>query len=201
MTARSVGYARLAAGDGQEEAAALRAAGCDDVQLERVTGTRSIRPVWVRLRAGLADGDTLTVVRLADLHWALVRLVEMLAALQHEGVRFRSITESIDSNHPGYADLIEGLMQLPGQVSIVRSQAVRSSAAGRARGRQGGRTQTLTPEQAERAQRLYDQREMTAEAIAAEFGISRATLYRYVRPSQAKKGSEPVMRTNERKAK
>jgi AcrR family transcriptional regulator len=58
--------------------------------------------------------------------------------------------------------------------------AQRHAAAGRARGRVGGRRRSFTTAQQREAQRLYDLREMTMEQIAAAVGSSPSTVYRYL---------------------
>lgn len=69
-------------------------------------------------------------------------------------------------------------------------------AAARARGRVGGPKLKLRPRQAELARQMYDQvaddgkSRWTVAQIAAEFGVSRPTNYRYL--DQAPKASEPA---------
>ncbi len=59
-------------------------------------------------------------------------------------------------------------------------------AAARARGRVGGPKLKLRPRQAELAREMYDQlgddgkSRWTVAQIAAEFGVSRPTIYRYL---------------------
>ncbi len=69
-------------------------------------------------------------------------------------------------------------------------------AAARARGRVGGPKLKLRPRQAELARQMYDQideqghNKFTVAQIAAEFGVSRPTIYRYL--DQAPKASKPA---------
>ena len=59
-------------------------------------------------------------------------------------------------------------------------------AAARARGRRGGPKPKLRPRQAQLARQMYDQvddqgrNRYTVAEIAAEFGVSRPTIYRYL---------------------
>lgn len=48
--------------DLQEDA--LRGAGCDQIFMEKVSGTRKVRPELDRLRSQLRAGDTLVIWRL-----------------------------------------------------------------------------------------------------------------------------------------
>ena len=54
-------------------------------------------------------------------------------------------------------------------------------AAARARGRKGGRPRKLTPKKQELLYDLYDSREHTISEICHMVGISRGTLYEYLR--------------------
>jgi DNA invertase Pin-like site-specific DNA recombinase len=57
-------------------------------------------------------------------------------------------------------------------------------ASARARGRVGGRRPKLTEDQAALAQRLYDEREKTAQQIADMFGVPRSTVYGHLDKSR-----------------
>ena len=54
-------------------------------------------------------------------------------------------------------------------------------AAARARGRTGGRKPKLTDKQAAEVRRLYAAREKTVSEIGELFGITRESVYRYVK--------------------
>jgi DNA invertase Pin-like site-specific DNA recombinase len=57
--------------------------------------------------------------------------------------------------------------------------------AARARGRKGGRPKALNVEQRTLAVDLYEQRKHTVDEICRTLGISKPTLYGYVREKQA----------------
>ncbi len=63
--------------------------------------------------------------------------------------------------------------------------------AARARGRTGGQKPKLTPRQAKIAQAMYDEtgtdgrRRYTVAQIAAEFGVTRPTIYRHLQARAA----------------
>lgn len=71
---------------------------------------------------------------------------------------------------------------LPGPIKLDRL----SLAAARARGRTGGQKPKLGPRQVKLAQQMYDEkdehgkRRYTVEQIAAEFGVTRPTIYRHL---------------------
>ena len=53
-------------------------------------------------------------------------------------------------------------------------------AAARARGRKGGRRRSITDAQVRRAQKLYDERELSMEEIARVTRMSVSSLHRYL---------------------
>ena len=57
--------------------------------------------------------------------------------------------------------------------------------AARARGRLGGRPKALKPGRQQRAVPLYHTKELTVKEICEMMGISKLTLYAYVRQAQA----------------
>lgn len=61
-----IGYARVSTIDQnpQSQADALKAAGCDKIIIEKVSGASSTRPQLDKLLPSLAAGDVLVVVRL-----------------------------------------------------------------------------------------------------------------------------------------
>ena len=67
-------------------------------------------------------------------------------------------------------------------------------AAARARGRAGGQKPKLGPRQVTLARQMYDElgddgkRRYTVNQIAAEFGVTRATIYRYLDKKPAPTG-------------
>jgi transposase len=55
----------------------------------------------------------------------------------------------------------------------------------RARGRAGGRPMVLAPGQRQRVVELYQAKQLTVKEICEVMGISKPTLYAYVRQTQA----------------
>ncbi|MGH3804558.1 MAG: helix-turn-helix domain-containing protein, partial [Pseudonocardiaceae bacterium] len=62
-------------------------------------------------------------------------------------------------------------------------------AAARARGRTGGRRPKMTPGKLATARQLYDGKAHTVAQIAEIVGVSRATLYRHLEPSEQRPAS------------
>ena len=80
--------------------AALKKAGCQTVfKDEGLSRATTKRPALLRCLKKLEYGDTLTVWKLDRLGRSLRDLIAMLDDLKKRGVKFRSLTEAIDSRH------------------------------------------------------------------------------------------------------
>jgi DNA invertase Pin-like site-specific DNA recombinase len=125
----------------------------------------------------LEHGDTLMVWKLDRLGRSLRDLINMLDDLKQRGVKFRSLTEAIDTETPtGRAmwQMIGVLAELERSMIIERTRA--GMKAARARGIHPGRKPRLSPEQIEHAKELRKKKH--PDDIAAILKCSRATVYR-----------------------
>ena len=92
---------------------------------------------------------------------------------------FRSLTESIDTSTPGGKltfHLFEPLAEF--ERDLIRERTMAGLAAGRARGRRGGRPTVWTPEKARVALEMYAREDSDLSTIAKVLGVSRASIYR-----------------------
>jgi DNA invertase Pin-like site-specific DNA recombinase len=114
----------------------------------------------------------------------LRHLIEVVRQLEERGVAFKSLTEAIDTSTPGgklIFHIFGALAEFERELIKERTNA--GLAAARARGRKGGRPPVMTPEKVSVARTMYESREHSLAAIAETVGVSRATLYRSLRPS------------------
>src|ERR1700683_3983619 len=96
-------YARVSTGDQTPalQLAALKKAGCTIIFKDAgLSGATTKRPALLRCLKKLEHGDMLTVWKLDRLGRSLRDLVTMLDDLKHRGVKFRSLTEAIDTETP-----------------------------------------------------------------------------------------------------
>ena len=179
-----IGYARVSTHDQNLDLQrdALRAAGCERLYEDRLSGAASARPGLEKLREVLRAGDTLVVWRLDRLGRSLKDLIAWVTWLEEQGAGLRSLTESLDTTTPGGRltfHIFGALAEFERTLIQDRTQA--GLAAARARGRKGGRRHSLDADRRALAVRLYEERQMPISRICAMMGISKPTLYAYVR--------------------
>lgn len=89
-----IGYARVSTQDQHPDFQldALKAAGCEQVFQEKMTGKLADRPELVACLRTLRKGDILVVWKLDRLGRSLKHLVEIIHDLEQRGVAFRSLT-------------------------------------------------------------------------------------------------------------
>ena len=158
--------------------AALKKAGCKKLFTDDGTsGATTKRPALLRCLKTLQPGDTLMVWKLDRLGRSLRDLITMLDDLKRRGVKFRSLTEAIDTETPtGRAmwQMIGILAEL--ERSLIAERTREGVKAARARGVKFGRKPKLGPQQIEHARELLGQK--SREEVAALFKVDRSTLYR-----------------------
>jgi DNA invertase Pin-like site-specific DNA recombinase len=97
------GYARVST-DGQSltaQVAELKAASCQRIFHEKISGARSDRKQLTQLIAGLDKGDVLVATRLDRLARSTRDLLNILGAVAEKGAGFKSLRDSwADSTTP-----------------------------------------------------------------------------------------------------
>lgn len=179
-----IGYARISTHDQNLDLQrdALEQAGCTRIYEDRLSGAASARPGLEKLREVLRTGDTLVVWRLDRLGRSLKDLIAWITWLEDQGVGLRSLTESIDTTTSGgrlIFHIFGALAEF--ERTLIRDRTQAGLAAARARGRKGGRRPVLNADKRALAVRLYEERQMPINRICAMMGISKPTLYSYVR--------------------
>jgi DNA invertase Pin-like site-specific DNA recombinase len=97
-----VGLARVSTRDQnpQLQITALEQAGCTAIYQEQVSGVSATRPVRDQVLAELQSGDTLTVWKLDRLGRSVSELLAIIKDLERRGIRFRCLTQPIDTSSP-----------------------------------------------------------------------------------------------------
>ena len=175
------GYARVSTDDQSPalQLTALKRAGCKIVfKDEGLSGATTKRPSLLRCLKKLEHGDTLIVWKLDRLGRSLRDLITMLDDLKRRGVKFRSLTEAIDTETPtGRAmwQMIGVLAEL--EKSLISERTRAGVKAAKSRGVKFGRKPKLSAPQIAHARKLIEKGEDRGE-VAGLFNVNRSTLYR-----------------------
>ena len=161
---------------------ALRESGCQKIVTDVASGKHAVRPGLEQLREILRSGDTLVVWRLDRLGRSLKHLIEFVGELEQEGIGFKSLQEAIDTTTSGgrlvfhiFASLTEF------ERNLIQERTKAGLEAARARGKHGGRKKALSSIEREMVVELYRLKKHSVGQICQEYGISRPTLYAYVK--------------------
>jgi DNA invertase Pin-like site-specific DNA recombinase len=161
---------------------ALKAAGCERIFVETVSGTKADRPELRKALDYLRDGeDVLVVYSLSRLARSIRNLIEIGDELQRRRIGLKSLTEAIDTTTPAGRFLyvcLGALGQL--EVDLLRERTVAGLRAARARGRVGGRPKALDATKVSVIKALMAQGVLTVDEIAEQVGVATSTIYRHL---------------------
>lgn len=178
-----IGYARVSTHEQSLDLQidALRGAGCEKIFKDHgVSGVAAERPGLERALKALSPGDTFTVWRLDRLARSMLDLTDTVHWLQSNEVEFHSICELIDTSS-AVGELIlhvlGSIVQFERRLIIERTRA--GMQAARERGVTFGRKPVIDDETFREVLFLKGCGDSVA-TIAAEIGVGRSTLYRYL---------------------
>jgi len=139
------GYARVST-DGQSlsgQLAELKAAKCEKIFQEKISGARSDRKQLTRLMAVLAKGDVLVVTRLDRLARSTRDLLNLLGTIAEKGAGFKSLRNTWADTTTAHGRLmltvLGGLAEFEGSHPWSQAKIDRPSATGGYRSPRGGR--------------------------------------------------------------
>lgn len=173
------GYARVSSSDQdftlQEQA--LRAAGCEVIRAEKVSGTsRDGRTELQLLLDFLRRGDTLVVTRIDRLARSIKDLQDIVHTLKEQGVTLKATEQPIDTRSAAgkaFLDMLGVFSEF--ETNLRRERQLEGIAAAKARGVYRGRKPSIDPAE---VQRLRVEEKLGATEIARRLGVGRASVYR-----------------------
>ncbi|HBP63536.1 MAG TPA: resolvase [Desulfosporosinus sp.] len=160
---------------------ALNVYGVDEIYEENVTGPQQKRQQLTELLGSLRAGDTLVIGRLDRLGRTVKQFFALLKDFEQKGIRLVSIQDKFDTSTPtGKAvyGVFCSLAQMELDVLSERTKANMMAAKGR--GHHIGR-KPKENENVESALKMYFSGESTINDIVETTGVSRTTIYKYVR--------------------
>lgn len=181
MAEQRIGYGRVSTDDQNPDSQrdALMGKGkCDRVFIEKMSGTKSDRPEWLKVKDVLRKGDTLVITRLDRLGRSSRDLIEIASWLDAEGIELEATDQPIDTKTPEgkmFYTILSAFAQFERDLIVARTKD--GLAAARARGRKGGRKSALSIKQAIMIRGLYEGGSTVSE-LADTFKVSRPTIYR-----------------------
>ena len=161
---------------------ALTKEGCDRIFQEKFTGTRKDRPELLRMMDMLREGDTVIICELTRLSRSVKDLFDLVEQVEKAGANIKSLKDPwLDTTSPQgilLFTIFSGVSQF--ERELIRERTMEGLASARARGRMGGRP-GKDKKIVEQALTLYDSKSYSVDEISKTTGISRATLYKYVK--------------------
>ena len=172
---------------------ALKTAGCHKIFYEVAKGARADRPEWLKLLEEIQKGDTLIVWKLDRMGRSLHHLIKVVNDLIAKGVDIISIQDPLNTTSAQGRLIFNMFASLAEfEKDLIRERTMAGLKSARARGRMGGRPKGLS-EKAKKtactAEALYLQNELKTDDIAEQLGISKTTLYKYLRARNVQIGT------------
>lgn len=160
----------------------LKRQGCERIFMEKVSGTTKERPELLRMMDMLRQGDTIVICELTRLSRSVKDLFCLVEQVEHSGANIRSVKEPwLDTTTPQgrlLFTIFSGVSQF--ERDLTHERTMEGLASARARGRMGGRP-VVDQRIIDQAITLYDSKVYPVSEILRTTGISRRTLYKYIK--------------------
>lgn len=175
------GYARVSTTDQdlsvQEDA--LKAAGCEVIRSEKISGTsRNGRTELQNLLDFARDGDEIVVTRIDRLARSVRDLQNIVYEMNERGVSLRATEQAVDTSTSAgkcFLDMLAVFSEF--ETNLRRERQMEGIAKAKERGVYQGRKQTIDVEKV----RELKESGMGATAIAKQLGIDRTSVYRVLK--------------------
>ncbi len=186
MTGQRVGYVRVSGLD-QNPERQLDHVSLDRIFTDKASGKDTSRPQLVELLAFVREGDSVVVHSMDRLARNLNDLRELVQQLTQQGIRVEFLKESLTFTGED-SPMSQLLLSVMGafaefERALIRERQREGIALAKSRGVYRGRAKTLCNDEITELRQSAQAGEPKA-MLAREFGISRDTLYRYIKPGQ-----------------
>ncbi len=183
MSGQRIGYIRVSSFD-QNPERQLEQVPVDRIFTDKASGKDVLRPELEGMLAFARTGDTVVVHSMDRLARNLDDLRRIVQGLTRRGVRVEFVKESLTftGEDSAIASLMLSVMGAFAEFerALIRERQREGIALARQRGAYRGRKKSLLPEKAEELRRRAQAGEKKLH-LAREFGISRETLYQYLK--------------------
>ncbi len=183
MKGQRIGYVRVSSFD-QNPERQLEQVQVDRLFTDKASGKDVQRPELDRLLGFVREGDTVVVHSMDRLARNLDDLRRVVQKLTQRGVRIEFVKESLSftGEDSPMANLMLSVMGAFAEFerALIRERQREGITLAKQRGAYRGRKKALSPEQVTDLQKRAAAGEQKA-SLAREFGISRETLYQYLK--------------------
>lgn len=190
-----VGYARVSTAEQsvtmQVEALVKYGVREEDIYTENISGVKKTRPELQRALRALRKGDTLVVWKLDRIARSINNLLEVMNELEEKGIKFRSITEGIETETPAGKMILfvmGALAQFERDLIVERTRA--GVKAAKERGVKFGAKHVIQPEQMPTIWREVNEKGMTKVAAAKKYGVHVQTITRRLKEYEKSKSKK-----------
>ena len=184
MQGQKIGYIRVSTVE-QNTVRQLDGLQLDRVFTDKCSGKDTNRPQLAEMLRFISDGDTLFVHSMDRLARNLVDLRKLVDQITNRNIKMQFIKENLvfskDDKNP-MAKLMLSVMGAFAEFerSLIKERQMEGIAIAKNVGKYRGRSKCLTDEQVAEMRQMANDRYKKVD-IAKKFGISRDTLYRYLR--------------------
>lgn len=175
-----VGYARISTADQslamQRDALIRAGVNPDRIHVDTASGVAKNRPGLASALLDVVEGDTFVVWKLDRLGRSMIDLLNQMQEFENRGIKFRSLTEGVDTS-TGMGRLLLHVLSALAEFErgLIKERTLAGIATARAEGRTWGPKKKFDPKAVD---------EMFASGlghaeITKQLGMSRNALYRY----------------------
>jgi DNA invertase Pin-like site-specific DNA recombinase len=176
------GYARVStdAQDLTSQLAQLKAAGCERIFREKISGATADRPQLKKLLAAVTHGDVVIIPAVDRLSRDTTDLLLIARQLQEAGAGLRSLAEPVVDTTSDFAEVVLAILGVTAKLERrrIKERTARGRADAKAKGVKFGRKPKLTPHQQREAIKRRDKDGETLRSIARSYNVSAATISR-----------------------
>ena len=180
-----IGYARVSTDeqDVAHQVAALKAAGCDQILTDTVSGKSAKRIVLDRILRDLRPQDTLVVTQLDRIARNIRQFYAIMDSIYGAGATFKSLKEDFDFNK-SVGRFIIGILALVAQfeADLISDRTKSGLAHARASGKQIGQKLIMTDTLKAKVVKMWTAKDRsgewkhTTQEVATAFGISTSSI-------------------------
>ena len=188
------GYARCSTSESrqdiQRQIRELKASGAEKVVFEYEHGDAKVKQNLEMLLEAAQPGDTILTTEVSRLSRSTQQLCEIIARIQQKRLRLTILGSiTVDCRSGALDPMTKAFLQMSGifaelELSMIRARVKSGMAAARAKGRQIGRKPTSKadiPAAFYRHYPAYASGQLNVSELARVCGLSRPTVYKYLR--------------------